>query len=218
MLSDVNWEFWEQLEVTQGCYFHGNNCGEYSRTVVPVTILLTSHVQGFTTCNSILWKNHVLCIFLRSFIFSTSDSMSDVLMLSKVRNFGSGSGADSLTKSCGSLSQSEAQNQRERIESGSGADSLPLMWSLWANQRLRKSEWIHSRSAPNPLPIRSLEDPLPKVMWSVNQMCHKSLTSCWKNKAQFSRIMTIFTQIGSFCGSRIYLRPDSFLHSNRVNP
>ena len=58
-----------------------------------------------------------------------------------------------------SLSQSEAQN-RERIRSKSGADQerigsrspLKVMWSLWANQGLRKSEWIHSWSTPNPLP------------------------------------------------------------------
>ena len=59
-----------------------------------------------------------------------------MLLLSKVRNFGSGSGADReqigsgsgadpLPKSCGSLSQSEAQNQRltsHDLGRGSGAD------------------------------------------------------------------------------------------------
>ena len=54
-------------------------------------------------------------------------------------------------------------NQRLRIERASGADRegirnrspAKVMWYLWANQRLRKSEWITSRSAPDPLPIGS---------------------------------------------------------------
>ena len=83
-------------------------------------------------------------------------------------------------------------NQRLRIERGWGVDreqirsgSPPkIMWSLWANQRLIKSEWIPSQSVPitpNPLLIQFLEDLLPKVMWSLeaNQMCPKSLTSCY---------------------------------------
>ena len=74
-----------------------------------------------------------------SYVFSTSDSSSDVLLLSKVRNwenFGSGSGTDPHVM-C--LSQSEAQN-REGIGSRSGADSGS---GLGADR-----EWIGSGSPP----------------------------------------------------------------------
>ena len=75
---------------------------------------------------------------------------SDVLMLSKVRNFGSGSGADQERIGSRShltcLSKSEAQN-REWIGSGLGVD-----WE-WIGSGLGVDwEWIRSGSGADPLP------------------------------------------------------------------
>ena len=94
-----------------------------------------------------------------SYFFSTSDSSSDVLLLSKIRdleNFGSGSGADPHVM-C--LSQSEAQN-REGIGRGLGVDPLPKSCDL--SEPIRNSEsqngsnldplLIWSWSTPDPLP------------------------------------------------------------------
>ena len=75
-------------------------------------------------------------------IFSTSEvHPSDVLLLSKLRNFGSGSGADRERIGSGSGAD------RERIGSRSGADRERIGSGLGANQRLR----IERGSAPDPL-------------------------------------------------------------------
>ena len=58
------------------------------------------------------------------------------------------------------------------------------MWSLWANQRLRKSEWIPSRSPPDPLlkscdlpePLIGLERSAPDLLPIRSQKINRFLT------------------------------------------
>ena len=145
-----------------------------------------SDYSRFTNCKRLKSAHSV---YIATCVFSTSDSSNpDVLLLSKVRNL-EVSGADRA------LIGSETSHDWERIRSGSGVDPLSLMWSLWANQRLRKSEWIRSRSAP--IAIRSQNSCDLFVMANVlAQMCHKSLTSCSYLTALSNRSMLESCLIG----------------------
>ena len=107
--------------------------------------------------------NQTFCFKSYLSIFSTSDSSSDVLMLSKVRNL-EVLGAD-------------------RALIGSGADPLGHLISLSQSEAQNK-EGIHSRSppergsAPKSHVIGSGSYVIAKLIDQIDQMCHKSLTSC----------------------------------------
>ena len=93
-----------------------------------------------------------------------------MLLLSKVRDFENSGSVSGAYRERISLSQSEAQKDRltqgrdrEQIRSRSGA--YPSH-SCNLSEPIRGSE-SQSGSPSNPLPIPSLEDSLPKVMWPL---------------------------------------------------
>ena len=109
-------------------------------------------------------------------VFSTSDSSSDVLMLSKVRNL-EASGADRAL-----IVSETLGGDREGIGMGSGADPPSHVMSL-SQSEPQNREGIRSRSplerasAPKSHVIRSGSHVIAKLIDQIDQMCHKSLTS-----------------------------------------